>query len=211
MPTQSTATRRINFKRPTNIAARLLLFCGIFGLTASFVLTYDKIQLLKDPANIPFCSINPIITCTSAMTSGQAEILGIPNSLFGIVAYTALIAVSVLLLTGSRLHHRVWDLVLASAIAGTLFMHYLLIQSIFVLHIICPWCFGIWISTPLILVASVLLFYRARSADGLPEFLRRILASIAARPGTILAVWYSVLALTLLVVFWEFWSSLIVL
>lgn len=209
MPAQSTAKRRFNIKRPTNVAARLLLLCGIFGLTASFVLTYDKIQLLKDPANIPICSINPIITCTSAMTSGQAEILGIPNSLFGIIAYTALVAVSVLLLTGSKLHRRMWDLVLAAAVAGTLFMHYLLIQSVFVLHIICPWCFGIWITTPIILVTTTVLYVRARSADTLPVFLRKVTTYIAQYPALILAVWYAVLTTTLLVVFWEFWNSLL--
>jgi uncharacterized membrane protein len=179
-----------------------LLTCGLFGALASFVLTYEKIHLLQNPTEAPACSINPIITCASAMTSSQSEVFGIPISMFGLVAYTALVTVAILLMTGSVLYRVVWYLVLASSILGLLGMHYLLFQSIFVLHVICPWCFGVWLTGPLIFAAVIRLFVENNAAPSL-------LQSASAHIGKAVIAWYVLLIATLTAVFWDAWQLML--
>jgi uncharacterized membrane protein len=186
----------------------LLLVCGVIGLTASVILTYDKIQLLKDPANIPACTINPIISCTSAMSSPQSEIMGMPLSIVGIMAYTALVAVSVLLIVGVKLPKQIWTMIISVALIGVLGIHYLILESIFILHIICPWCFTVWVTMPLMFIGSCIGY----KSIGLPKRLStvdRIIGFISSNASTIAAIWYGLLVIALLSVFWDFWVSVI--
>lgn len=192
-------------KKTTKILLVTLLLSGLFGLIASFALTIETIKVISDPTRIPSCSISPIVSCTSAMISDQASIVGIPNSLFGIVAYTALITISVLLLAGIRLNASIWKLLITASVGGMLFMLYLLYVSLFNLSVICPWCFGIWVTTPLVFVSIIALY--VRSEIGYPN--SRILNSIAKRPVALIAAWYALLFSAILVVFWDYWSTLV--
>jgi uncharacterized membrane protein len=188
--------------------AIILLAAGLFGFIASFVLTFDKIALIKDPNNTPACDLNPIISCLSAMNSPQAEIFGIPNSLFGIAAYAALITVSAFFLSGVKLPKRLWYLIVFVAVAGTLFMHYLLISSVFVLHVICPWCFGVWITTLPVLLA-VCSAYHYSAGETQQNAIDRAVRSIASHAVAIGIVWLIGLIMLLLIAFWEYWSTLL--
>lgn len=54
--------------------------CGDVGrirpehISTSITLTVEKIALLKDAAYVPSCSINPVLSCGSVMTTPQAEL-----------------------------------------------------------------------------------------------------------------------------------------
>ncbi|HEY2089307.1 MAG TPA: vitamin K epoxide reductase family protein, partial [Mycobacterium sp.] len=61
-----------------------ILIAGVIGLIASATLTVEKIELLLNPAYVPSCNLNPIVSCGSVMTTPQASALGFPNSLIGI-------------------------------------------------------------------------------------------------------------------------------
>lgn len=178
-----------------------ILACGTFGLLASFVLTAEKIHLLQNPMEAPSCSINPIITCASAMNSDQSALFGIPVSMFGIIAYAALLTVGTLLITGSTLHRFIWILMLGMATLGLTSMHYLLLQSIFVLHVICPWCFGIWLTTPVIFAIILRLFAQNNNAP-------RIIQTASNHIWRITYGWYIILFLTILYVFWDAWEMM---
>jgi len=191
------------------ITVIILLLCALLGFVASFVLTYDKIALLKDPETAISCNINPIISCTSAMSSAPSEILGIPNSLFGLIAYTALIAVTALLLLGNKLNAATWKIILAVGVLGTLFVHYLIIQSLFFLHIICPWCFALWIATPIMLACLVRLFSKTDHATRLSGRKASMLVMINTYTTPALVLWYTSLAVAILLLFWDFWASLL--
>ena len=54
----------------------LLLVGGLLGLAAAFVLAVEKYALLADPAYVPTCSLNPVLSCGSVMSSLQAEVFG---------------------------------------------------------------------------------------------------------------------------------------
>jgi len=59
----------------------ILAVCGAVGAAAAFVLIVEKIELLRDSSYVPTCSINPILSCGSVMTTEQAAVFGFPNPL----------------------------------------------------------------------------------------------------------------------------------
>jgi len=194
--------------KSTKASYILILISALIGFTASMALTYEKLELLKDPTHVPACSINPIISCNSAMSSAQSEFLGIPVSIIGLMAFTALITVTVLVMVGVKLPKQIWTMIVAAATAGFLAVLYLIIESIFFMHIICPWCFTIWITTPLIFLGTTVGY-----VDNIPKKkLSRIdqaVSFVAKNANNIASIWYSLFFLSLLVVFWDFWVSLL--
>ena len=65
-----------------------VLIAGVVGLAAALTLTVEKIEMLINPAYVPSCSINPVLSCGSVMVTPQASAFGFPNPLIGIVAFT---------------------------------------------------------------------------------------------------------------------------
>ena len=80
--------KRLKRLKLEQIVPYILIGTALIGLLASFVLTYDKIQVLMNPLFDPGCNINPVLSCGSVMKTSQASLFGIPNSIFGI-AYSA--------------------------------------------------------------------------------------------------------------------------
>ena len=100
--------------RLTKIAKNLpyiFIVASIIRLLASFVLTYDKIHYLKDPSYVPSCNINPIISCGSVMKTQQADLLGMPNTVFGIAGFSVLLILGLVAASGSKIHKKLWQLV----------------------------------------------------------------------------------------------------
>ena len=81
---------------------------GVLGLTAAFVLTVEKIALLKDPAYVPTCSVNPVLSCGSVMRTPQAGVFGFPNPLLGVAGFAVVTTVGVALLAGARFPRWLW-------------------------------------------------------------------------------------------------------
>jgi uncharacterized membrane protein len=187
----------------------ILLLTGIVGLIASFILTVDKIRLLQDPSFVPACRLNPIVSCLSAMSSAQSQIGGVPNSLAGIMLYTALIVISVLLLMQVSLPRIVWQGMLGFCLVGILFVHYLIIQSLFVIHVICPWCLSIWLTTPL-LAFALLHEYQKHIGQHEPSTRISNITSYITKQRVFLgAMWYAALMLAIGIVFRDYWATLL--
>lgn len=183
----------------------ILIGAGLIGGLASFILTYDTFQLLQNPGYIPACNINPILSCGSIMKTAQANLLGIPNSVFGLVAFSMLLAFGVIVASGARLQRWVWLLAEASATVGVIGMHYLFFQAIFVLGTICPWCFVVWMITiPTFWYITV---YTTR--QGYLALPSRITRSITKYHKDILIIWYLIILSIILLRFWGFWMTLI--
>lgn len=196
------------FFRWNNFLGYWLVIAGLFGLLASFSLTYEKLQTLEHPGYQPSCNISPILSCQSVMSSPQAEVLGIPNPIFGIAAFTALITLGALMVMGIQLRRRVWLLAQVFAVMGLLFMHYLFLESVFVIHAICPWCFGIWMVT--IPVFWGITVYNVRERHfGTPRraWLRHLYSAIDHHGAMILASWYVLIFIILFSRFFDYWST----
>lgn len=186
----------------------LLIITAVIGLLASFALTYDKIQVLKDPAYDPGCNINPILSCGSVMKTEQASLLGVPNTIFGLVAFSMLLTFGVLLASGAVFKRWIWLGAQIAATVGVVFMHYLFFQGVYRINAICPWCFVVWMITiPTFWYVTI---YNLRHQYlQLPKRLSKVSAFVQKYHADILLVWYLIIFGILLEHFWYYWSTLI--
>jgi uncharacterized membrane protein len=128
-----------------------MLVGAISGFLASFLLTIDKIKILKDSGFIPSCNISETLNCKSVMLSKQAEVFGFPNSLIGIGAFAIFIAVAVAILGEVKFPKWFWQLALLGVVLATIFSHWLAIQTTFEIGALCPYCMVAWFGTFVIL------------------------------------------------------------
>jgi uncharacterized membrane protein len=127
-----------------------MLLGSLSGFVASFLLTIDKIKLLKDSQFVPSCNISKTLNCKSVMLSEQAEVFGFPNSLIGIGAFAIFIALSIALLAGTRFPVWFWQVALVGTGTAVVFCHWLAYQTTFVIGALCPYCMVAWSGTLLI-------------------------------------------------------------
>ncbi|HWN27658.1 MAG TPA: vitamin K epoxide reductase family protein, partial [Actinomycetospora sp.] len=124
-----------------------LLAGGLAGAVVSLVLLLDELALLADPAYVPSCSIDPVLSCGTIMRTEQAAVLGFPNPVLGLLTYPVAAALGALLLSGVTLPRWAWWGLQAGTTAGMLFVHWLIAQSLGVIGALCPWCMVAWVAT----------------------------------------------------------------
>lgn len=128
-----------------------MLVFGLAALTAAFVLSIDKIQVLENPNTILSCSINLALDCSRVMQTWQSHAFGFPNMFIGLMAFPIVITIAILSLSNVRLPR--WFLIAGNIgyLLGTIFSYWLFFQSVYVIQILCPWCLLVTLSTTLIL------------------------------------------------------------
>src|SRR3546814_5623693 len=97
---------------------------------SSDLLLIEKIALLEDPTYVPSCSINPILSCGSVMSTEQAEVFGFPNPIIGVAGFAIVTTVGVALVAGARLQRWFWWGLQAGTTFGVVFIHWLMFQSL---------------------------------------------------------------------------------
>ena len=192
---------------PRRLAA-LLLVAGLVGLAASFVLAVEKFALLADPAYVPTCSLNPVLSCGSVMASPQAEAFGFPNPLLGIAGFSVVAVTGAALLAGGRLAGWYWAGLQAGVTGGVLFVHWLIFSSLYRIGALCPYCMVVWAVTIPVFWYVTLRNLEAVAA-GLPRPLGRAVAGARAHHGILLTVWFLFIAAAILQRFWLYWSTLL--
>jgi|SRR3989344_1000579 len=134
----------------------ILMIGSIVGLLASFFLTLDTIKLIENPTTDLPCNLNPFVSCTSAATSWQGEVFGFPNSILGMIAFSMLFAVGVMLFSGGRAKKPLWLLVNFGTLAAMIFVVWFFYQSVFNIRSLCLYCMIVWIVTwPIFLYTTV--------------------------------------------------------
>ncbi len=118
----------------------ILIIVGLVGVYCSFVLSQDKIHLLENPAFVPGCNLDPILSCGSVIITKQATAFGFPNPFIGLAAFPVLATVGLAMLAGARLKRWFWLSLEAAMLAGLAFAYWLLFQSIYRIHALCPYC-----------------------------------------------------------------------
>lgn len=181
---------------------RGLAVLGATGLAAAFALTVDKIRLLQDPAFVPGCDLNPVLSCGSVMRTDQAEVFGFPNPLLGLVGFGVVVTVGVLLATGSRPARGVLAGLAVGSLAGAGFVHWLAFQSLYRIGALCPWCLVVWAVTIPIMVWSVLTAWRTLA----PSVTADRLWSVRY---LLVAAWGLTVVVLALVRFWSYWRTLL--
>ena len=186
----------------------LLIVLGAIGFIAAFVLTIEKIELIKNPAYQAPCNISPLISCTSVMKTPQAEVFSFPNSLIGIAGFAIVITIGMALLAGANFKRWFWLGLQAGTIFGVGFVHWLFYQSVYVIGALCPYCMVVWsVTIPIFLYTTL---YNLREGHILtPRALRGLVAIAQRYHASILYLWYFAIIGAILIQFWYYWSTLI--
>ncbi|OBG28221.1 hypothetical protein A5672_04100 [Mycobacterium alsense] len=181
-----------------------VLIAGVIGLVASTTLTVEKIEILLNPSYVPSCNINPIVSCGSVMVTPQASLLGFPNPLLGLVAFTVVIVTGVLALANVALPQWYWAGLTVGVLIGAVFVHWLIFQSLYRIGALCPYCMVVWAVTIslLVVVASIALRPALHRRGGAGWVLYQWRWSIAA-------LWFTAVFLLIMARFWDYWSTLL--
>lgn len=134
----------------------ILIIGSAIGLIASFGLMLDTIKLFENPDAILLCNVNPFISCSSVIDTWQGYVFGFPNPLLGIIAFSMLLAVGVMLFSGGRAKKPLWLLVNLGTLASVVFVVWFIYESIWNLGTICIYCLTTWIVTwPIFLYTTI--------------------------------------------------------
>ncbi len=188
--------------------AWLMVVGGGVALAAAFALILERIELLKDPTYVPLCNFSPILSCGSVMTTDQAALLGFPNPLIGLMAFPVVITTGVVLLARVRLPRWYWAGLQAGVTLGAVLIGWLIVQSLYVIGALCPYCMVVWA-----VVIPLFVYVTLRNAQhGLFG------AGVAGSPLVSgLASWrlfvvngdVLVVLVMILQAFWSYWTSLV--
>ncbi|GAA0985685.1 hypothetical protein ENKNEFLB_01694 [Nocardioides aquaticus] len=182
--------------------AWLLLLGGVTGLLAAATLLVEKIALIADPAYVPSCSINPVLSCGSIMSTPQAELFGFPNPIIGVAAFPVLAATGAALLAGARLARWYWLGLQVGVVLGLALVGWLVFQSLYRIGALCPYCMVVW--AVVVPVAFYVTSFNLRAGLlGGAAARSRAVRMVAESHVLVLAV---VLVLVLALVLHRFWS-----
>ncbi len=127
--------------------AWILVICGIIGIIAAIELIIQKIAVLSNPDFVPNCDINPVLSCGSVINTEQASLFGFPNPVLGVIGFTVVVMFGALLFAGVELPRSMWLGLNLGALAGMVFVVWLVGQSLYVIGALCPWCMVVWAVT----------------------------------------------------------------
>jgi uncharacterized membrane protein len=199
---EAAARGREQSDEPSRSFGVMLVVLGALGLTAAFTLAVDKYKILADPEFVPSCNLNPVLSCGSVMKTDQAEAFGFPNPLIGLIAFTVVVTVGVLVAARVPLPRWVLGGLAAGSTLGAVFVHWLAFQSMYRIGALCPWCMVVWAVTLAITLWSVLLAARTVPA------LRGPASALWSVRFLLLLAWYLVFVVAALVQFWDYWRTL---
>jgi len=151
--------------RATGLAI-FLIIAGIIGFAAAFMLTLDKIHLLENPNAQLSCNFSVLIGCSSNLSSPQGAVLGFPNPLIGLAAWSVVITIGMALLSGARFARWFWVGLNIGLLGAIVFVIWLIGQSIFVLDVLCPWCMVTWAVTIPAFLAVTLYNFKVGNLPG---------------------------------------------
>lgn len=185
----------------------ILAVCGGIGLLAAFTLAIEKFRIVEDPTYIPTCSINPILSCGSVMTTDQAEAFGFPNPLLGVAGFAAVGALGVALIAGARLARWLWLAVQGGLTFAVVFVHWLFFQSLYEIEALCPYCMVVWVVTIVAFLYCTLHNLAQRNLP-VPSGARGAAGLVVRYHGVVLTLWFGLLLLLIGEAFWDYWRTL---
>lgn len=168
-----------------------MLGSGIAALIASFVLSIEKIHILQNPDASLSCDFSLILSCSTVMQTWQSAVFGFPNMLIGLMAYSVVITVAVLALSGANFKR--WFLIAANVgfLLGAIFAYWLFFQSLYVIEVLCPWCLVVTFTTTLIF-ATMTHYNLRENTFNLPKKTNKTVQDLLAGQNhqLIVAMWF---------------------
>jgi uncharacterized membrane protein len=179
----------------------VLIAGGLIGLVAAFELILEKVRVLADPNYVPACDINPVLSCGSVIITEQAEVFGFPNPVLGLIGFTVVITLGVVVVAGVSLPTWIWRGLNIGALLGFAFVHWLIWQSLYSIGSLCPWCMVVWAVTAPIFVWVT----AANLAAGRLGVSSETGAAIAGLRWLVLFAWYLLVAALIFIRWQDFW------
>lgn len=141
---------RLSDKQLTSWYPKILSGGALIGLVASFWQVVERIHMLKDPGVALSCNLNPVIDCGSVLGNRWAALFGFPNALLGIVMFTVLLTVGLMLMSGMELKKWFWKVLAVVTCMLILFSVWFFGMSLYVIGKVCIFCLFIWaVSLPI--------------------------------------------------------------
>ena len=148
-----------------------LLVTATIGWLAAFILTIEKVNLLKNPGEALACDISAFVSCGGVVNQEQAEVFGFPNPLMGIAGFAVVATIGVLLASGGTIPRWFWAGLQAGVLFGVGFVTWLQSQSIYVIEVLCPYCMVVWlVMIPMFVVTTGQVLRQYRPDSGLTRF-----------------------------------------
>jgi uncharacterized membrane protein len=180
---------------------------GFVGFIAACTLLIEKIALLKDPSYVPSCSINPILSCGSIMRTEQAEAFGFPNPIIGVAGFAVVATVGIALLAGATFDRWFWWGLMTGTLAGVVFVHWLIFESLYRIGALCPYCMVVWVVTiPLFWYTTLAILGTSGAST---SRMHTLMAGAREYHSVFLTIWYLVIVAAIAERFWSYWSTLI--
>lgn len=193
--------------KSNNKFAHFLILVSAIGLVASFILTIEKFQLLKDPKVQLSCNFNPVVSCGSVISSPQAEAFGFANPLIGLVGFAVIITIGVGMIAGAKYKRWFWIGLQAGTIFGVLFSTWLFYQSLYVIKALCPFCIVVWA----VVIALFVYVTRYNLINGnikVKKSFQALSRWFCENAWFIVALWYLAIFVAILNRFWYYWKTL---
>lgn len=186
----------------------LLIITSVIGLFASFILTMDKMELLKNPDYSPSCNLNPVLSCGSIIGTDQASAFGFPNPVIGLISFSVITTIGVGILAGAKYKKWFWKGLNAGALFGFAFVHWLIYQSLYTIGALCIYCMIVWTITWIILW-YVTLYNLDQGNIKTPKGWQKIVAFAKRHHIDILLTWFVIVITLILYKFWYYWETLL--
>lgn len=200
---------------PTGVApdrglGLLYLIGGLIALVAAVTLLVEKIALIEDPDYIPSCTLSPILSCGSIMSTWQAELFGIPNPIIGVMAFPVVAAIGASLVGGVRFPQWFAVATQVGVTFGVVFIHWLIYQSLYVIGALCPYCMVVWVAMiPIFWFTTIATLRGLRSSGRIAGRWGRVVDTVIEYRGPILTGWFLLILALIAVRFWDYWVTLV--
>lgn len=109
----------------------------------AFALSQDKLKLAANPNAHLECSLNPVVSCGTTLKSTQGEAFGFPNPFLGLAGYAAVATIGIAMLAGAKFKRWFWLVIQGGLVFAAGFLAWLFFESLYDLHILCPYCLGV--------------------------------------------------------------------
>lgn len=121
--------------------------CSAVALIVSFILSIDAWLIASEPDIVLSCDINNYMSCGAVARTWQATLVGFPNAFWGILFETVVLVVAVAKLMGTQFSRLFMFFLQGFYTFALVFALWLFYQSAFVIHIFCPLCLVITVTT----------------------------------------------------------------
>lgn len=182
----------------------ILVIGGIVALYSAFVLTIEKIEVLKDPGHQLSCSLDPVLACGPVMMSEQATAFwNIPNTTIGLVAFGMFVMTGLTLLAGAGMKRWFWKMYAFGVAAGLAFTFWLMYQTVYSIGALCIYCMIVW--TVMFTISWYLFQYLL--AEKHIKINKKITKFVREHHFDILLIWFVVIVGWLLNHFWYYYGA----